>query len=62
MIPTQLQHHKPTLATLCASMEPPLNLDWEKIISAKALQELDEEFTLKLHNETDIQGFYQDNR
>ena len=42
-------------------MEPPLNLNWNKIVSAKALQELDTEFTLKLHNETDIKLFYQEN-
>jgi len=56
-----VKHHQPTLAKFCQSMEPPLNLNWDKIISTKALHELDEEFTLKLHNETDINRFYQEN-
>lgn len=56
-----VKHHKPVLAELCRTMNPPLDLNWNKIISAKALHQLDTEFTLKLLNEPDINEFYQEN-
>ena len=56
-----VKHHQPVLSRFCQSMEPPLNLNWKKIISSKALHELDTEFTIKLLNESDINYFYQEN-
>lgn len=56
-----VRHHKPVLSELCQAMDPPLNLNWNKILSAKALHQLDSEFTLKLFNEPNIDDFYQEN-
>lgn len=39
-------HHKDTLSKHLNSREPPLDLNWKKISSAKALNELDLEFTM----------------
>ncbi|XP_057307324.1 monoacylglycerol lipase ABHD2-like [Hydractinia symbiolongicarpus] len=52
-------HHKDTLSKHLNSRDPPLDLNWKKISSAKALNELDLEFTIKLAEENSIEELYE---